>query len=68
MEIFEQLQAHQTMYQDILLKGFQMGTQDTLEKVKTISSLWASGKISNEDFAIKLNELIQCQKKYEEEK
>jgi hypothetical protein len=58
-ELLIQLRQQQKDYQDTLLKGYELGKKDTLEKVKTLSSLWAGGKLSEEDFAIKLNELFQ---------
>lgn len=55
----KQILQQQLDYQQTAQKFFKMGKEDILEKVKAISSLWASNKLTNDDFARQLNNLIQ---------
>jgi len=56
MEIFEQPQDQQKMYQDTLLKGFQMGKQDILEKLAVLIEQWNKGLYSDEEFKKIIND------------
>ena len=55
----ETILQQQLDYQDIAMNFFKIGFEDAMEKVEALSSLWAGKKLSDNDFAIKLNELIQ---------
>ena len=55
----ETILQQQLDYQDIAMNFFKIGFEDAMEKVEALSSLWAKGELSDEDFAIKINELIQ---------
>ena len=56
MEIFDQPQDQQKTTQDIFLQGFQMGTQDILEKLAVLIEQWNKGLYSDEEFKKIIND------------
>lgn len=62
-DLSQQILQSQIDYQQTAQKFWKLGYAEALEKVEALSSLWAKKELSDNDFAIKLNELIQNGKK-----